>query len=431
MPGAPPGVVCAFNCLSDELLQHVLGFVGCRWLLTRVSAVNTRWRFQCTQLLTSLTAPAHSASRHVALPHSIALFRTENAHTLIKWIRSIAERFRIVRLPPLSGAMSPFALQFPDASVVSVLKRCPDLHEWEIGWDAIEAAGRCTAEILDVLATTCPQLCSVMIWRDGVTDDSVGRIAAGCTDLVHITCKATTLLTDTSLAALGTHCAKLESVLLVCIENESDAGHCGITDVGVTALVKGCGDLTELSLVDGIVAVSDEGLQAIAAHCPKLRVCRMGTPFEPLCYTDVGVASLAQGCPRLETISFAGPTHLTDASLDAIATWCPRLTSLCVHASAVTDIGVLAVLRACPELAHVDLSETAISDGLVTQLVAQCGKLESLTCIRCNRLTDASITFLVQHRDRGFAINLTDCPNISEFADDLIRKTFPTSPYQY
>ena len=67
--------------------------------------------------------------------------------------------------------------------------------------------------------------------------------------------------------------------------------------------------------------------------------------------TDIGKASLTEGCSELKTIDLACCSQLTNASLAAVGATCRGLTSIYVRGSGnMTDDGIASLTQGCSQL---------------------------------------------------------------------------------
>ena len=92
----------------------------------------------------------------------------------------------------------------------------------------------------------------------------------------------------------------------------------GITDIGVSALGDGCGQLhtIDLSYCQGI---TDIGLSALGHGCGQLQTIDLDK-----CYgiTDIGLSALYHGCGRLQWVNLMGCRQITNISLSALRASC-------------------------------------------------------------------------------------------------------------
>ncbi|XP_033635717.1 protein AMN1 homolog [Asterias rubens] len=129
-----------------------------------------------------------------------------------------------------------------------------------------------------------------------------------------------TEITSAGLEAIAVSCPLLQTVFLRRCLN--------VTDDGVIALAKSCHQLIELN-IGGCHLIRDASLLAIAQNCRMLRSFN----FSKTKVTDEGVISLAMGsCQQtLMEVHMDHCIHLTDDSVEAIASFCPQLAILIFH----------------------------------------------------------------------------------------------------
>jgi hypothetical protein len=81
-----------------------------------------------------------------------------------------------------------------------------------------------------------------------------------------------------------------------------------ITDIGLSALGLGCGQLQTINLSD-CRSITDIGLSALGHGCGQLRMINL-TNCRSI--TDIGLTALGQGCGQLQTINLSGCRSITD-----------------------------------------------------------------------------------------------------------------------
>ena len=137
------------------------------------------------------------------------------------------------------------------------------------------------------------------------TDDGVRALAEGCVALRHIELRQHLKVGDAGVAALATHCPRLEQV---------DLTDSRITDAGLALLLEGRA-LKKLSLY-GCESVTDGGLKAIVRHGRSLT--HLDISF---CsgVTLKGIDELEAGCEGLKRLEKeeAGPTEYTEEQMQA------------------------------------------------------------------------------------------------------------------
>lgn len=197
---------------------------------------------------------------------------------------------------------------------------------------------------------------------------------------------------DGALAALATHCQRLERLRLWAVDDIGDEGIRALALLGGGALhtvdVRACSELSgagslahlakacaarlrELRL-KGVGDAGDETLYALGAHCPGLTIL----DASGLRCTDEGVCALAAGCRCLEQLFLAGCKRVSSRGVEAVATHCGAQLRL-------LD------LQGC----------STVDDGAACRLAECCSSLETISFQCCPRLTDL-----------GFAALCRSCP---------------------
>eukprot|EP00038_Savillea_parva_P030721 m.79686 g.79686 ORF g.79686 m.79686 type:complete len:518 (-) comp9309_c0_seq1:3396-4949(-) len=413
-----------------EVLQKILCHVGSRWILTHVPRVCKRWAKACRNvpavifpmelLATSDDNVIHrciyppTTVVNEGLPDDCRLFASEDAHDVAAWLVALAGRCRIIRVAPLVGYDSPFAANIPDELIVHIVNHLPDVRHLELGW----VHGRdCPAAASSVFAVAASRahLRTLNFWRGGVTDQMVKMLADQCPLLEHVTLRALSTVTDTSLKVLAARRPKLATLTLTCIQPGPN-GSANLSDYGIIAIANACTNLTNLSLTDGSLDVSNDMLRALGSHCRHLELFRCGPPVRPTAVTDAGVAALATGCPKLAIMSINGPSILTDDSIRVLAKTCPRMIRIRFDESRITDEGLRVIGASWPEMKCVDFGRTSVTDDGVLAMIAACPVMTHVVLPGCQRLTDRSASqIMVRH----LLTDMSECPLISQ---DILTK---------
>ncbi|OAY72046.1 EIN3-binding F-box protein 1 [Ananas comosus] len=232
------------------------------------------------------------------------------------------------------------------------------------------------------------------------------------------------------------------------------------TDVRLAAIAIGTGSQGGLGklLIQGshpnpTRGVTDLGLSAIARGCPSLRVLSLWSI--PL-ITDVGLAEIADGCPMLEKLDLTHCPLISDKGLIAVAQKCPNLTSLTLESCAgIVNEGLQAVGRYCLNLKSLSIKNCPlIGDQGVSGLVSSAStmlariKLQglnisdvSLAVVGCygKAVTDLTLTSLQNIGERGFwvmanalglqklkCITITSCCGVTDLGLASIAKCCPS-----
>ncbi|KAB1214779.1 F-box protein SKIP2 [Morella rubra] len=118
--------------------------------------------------------------------------------------------------------------------------------------------------------------------------------------------------------------------------------------------------------------IGDEGLIAIANQCPNLQeLCLIG--MNP---TSLSLAQIASNCPKLERLALCGSATVGDAEITCIAVKCVALKKLCIKGCPISDVGVESLAWGCPNLVKVKVKKCkGVTAEVVEWLRGQRGSL--------------------------------------------------------
>ena len=113
--------------------------------------------------------------------------------------------------------------------------------------------------------------------------------------------------------------AKYDSILSIWEERKYllsiNLSECqGITDIGLSALGRGCGQLKTIDLFF-CLGFTDVGISALVAGCGQLQTINLGFCRR---ITDIGVSALGHGCGQLHTINLSGCKGVTNMGVSAL-----------------------------------------------------------------------------------------------------------------
>ncbi|GFQ00800.1 protein auxin signaling F-box 3 [Phtheirospermum japonicum] len=209
-------------------------------------------------------------------------------------------------------------------------------------------------------------------------------------------------------------CNKFKNVLRQCTSIRSLSGFLDILDTigdkGLGTVASTCKELQELRVFPsdlygvGNAAVTEEGLVAISAGCPKLnsilyfcqqmtnaalitvakncpnfirfRLCTLN-PIVPDAVTnlplDEGFGAIVQSCKGLKRLSVSG--LLTDQVFLYIGMYAEHLEMLSIAFAGDSDKGMLYVLNGCKKLKKLEIRDSPFGD---VALLADVGKYETM-----------------------------------------------------
>ncbi|XP_058074435.1 EIN3-binding F-box protein 1-like [Magnolia sinica] len=199
----------------------------------------------------------------------------------------------------------------------------------------------------------------------------------------------------------------------------------GVTNLGLSAIARGCPSLRVLSLWN-VSSVSDEGLSEIANGChmlEKLDLCRC-----PL-ISDKGILAIAKNCSSLTSLTIESCSKIGNESLQAIGRCCPNLKSISINdCPMVGDQGVAGLVSSASSvLTKIKLQALNITD-LSLAVIGQYGKA----------VTDITLTGLQSVGERGFwvmghafglqklrSFTITSCSGVTDVGLEAVGKGCP------
>ncbi|WOL14088.1 EIN3-binding F-box protein 1-like [Canna indica] len=159
--------------------------------------------------------------------------------------------------------------------------------------------------------------------------------------------------------------------------------------------------------------VTDVGLSSIAHGCPSLRVLSL---WKVSLITDCGLSEIADGCPLLEKLDLCQCPLISDKGLIAVAQKCPNLTTLTIEScSSIGNEGLRAIGQCCPKLKSITIKDCLhVGDQGITSLVSSASS--SLERIKLQTLTISDIALaVIGHYGKNVTdLSLIGLPNVNE-----------------
>ena len=211
----------------------------------------------------------------------------------------------------------------------------------------------------------------------------------------------------TSTKFLSGACCRVRRLMIG--QGNSPAHSSRMDAKNVTALLKRCTGLHEVTSLTNTLIKHDELILALMAYCPSMRSISLWYGD----VTDAAVAAMVRMYPGLVELRLRNVEKLTDDALRAIAQHLPKLHHLDLEDSTgISDAGVVELAQKCTELKHLNLNLTSITDAAITAITNNCADLEDLTVSGCDNITDAA--FRVVRLPKLTKLYLDDCPAISD-----------------
>ncbi|KAF9916148.1 F-box and leucine-rich repeat protein 4 [Lobosporangium transversale] len=283
---------------------------------------------------------------------------------------------------------------------------CTNLRELRLNWT------QATDEKLASILKSSPKISRLFLYScRTLTTRSLAHIAA-LTELRRLELKNMVNIDKASLATIFRSCPLLEHLTLEDVRLDGIAlDSLGstllqITSIALTrssptgnlvrSLLRNAPLIKDLSLARNVHSVlSKEDLLPIVdtyEHLSRLNLesCK-GISSESL-------VALIHTCPGLERVNLSG-TNINDTGLEALATHCPKVTSLnLAWCSLFTDRALQRLLSTCPRLIFLDISTIdIISAGIFSpELPWVCTQLETLIMIGIN-MTRPNLSVQTNH----------------------------------
>lgn len=183
---------------------------------------------------------------------------------------------------------------------------------------------------------------------------------------------------DKGLAVVASTCKELQELRVFPsdLHGEED-DNAAVTEVGLVAISAGCPKLH--SILYFCKQMTNAALITVAKNCPnfiRFRLCIL-EPHKPDHITsqslDEGFGAIVQACKGLRRLSTSG--LLTDQVFLYIGMYAEQLEMLSIAFAGDTDKGMLYVLNGCKKLRKLEIRDSPFGNGA---LLADVGKYETM-----------------------------------------------------
>lgn len=236
----------------------------------------------------------------------------------------------------------------------------------------------------------CPSLTDVRLVSCPVDDSTIALLASSCPRLTELVLVNADPLTDDSMVALAQHAKHLMKLQVLGLKSR-------ITDMGVAAVCQGCPKLSVVAL-EG-TRVTATALEAITAHLPTSLTGLKLTVFAPFNLPPATLTRLALSCTRLRSLQLTWQQLHDLATAPAALKSLTSLRVLTVHGRGRErvdgDQTVLALAESRLPLQELDLvPDCVLSEETWMALAKSCGAVTKLRLARCDTVTDAFVQAL-------------------------------------
>ena len=261
------------------------------------------------------------------------------------------------------------------------------------------------------------------------TDEDLVPLIRTCPLLETLDVDGSSKLTERILIELSSHCPKLTSVKLG--GYHTDAAHMLITDEGIAALAAGCPKLDTLK-VGACMELTDQGIFSLAQHCKSLTHFSLESNDK---ITDVGMGALFESCTQLTTFEVTKLSNLTDEGMLALPLNCHKLSELRLHTIGVTDAFLQALAKGCPKLTKLKLHGYTFKSNayaILKKLLDCCPSLTDLSLTACSGVTNHTHNNLVANHARQLKrLKIWDCLDLRPDQQMIEMKKSPPPGLHY
>ncbi|KAF7830292.1 EIN3-binding F-box protein 1 [Senna tora] len=206
---------------------------------------------------------------------------------------------------------------------------------------------------------------------------------------------------------------------------------CAVTNLGLKSVAHGCPSLKSLSLWN-VTAIDDEGLIEIARGCPKIKKLDL---FNCPTISDKALIVVAKNCPNLTELSIESCPRIGNEGLQAIGQYSSNLRSISIKdCTRVGDQGIASLFSAASlVLTKVNLEALTISD-LSLAVIGHYGKAVTDLVLKC--LPNVSEKgFWVMGNGHGLqklkSLSIVSCQGVTDTGLDAVGKGCPNLKYLY
>ncbi|XP_077993624.1 F-box/LRR-repeat protein 17-like [Glandiceps talaboti] len=227
--------------------------------------------------------------------------------------------------------------------------------------------------VVSLILTDCRKL----------TDDGIVTMTKQCSNLLELRIIRCTQLAGPSFLAIGENCPKILSLNI--------SGCPGLCDPHLWKIVKGCCKLTHLR-INACSSITNQALVAVGKHAPKLLL-----------------------------LTCQDNTNVTDGCMKQLIAGCPKIQTLCVHATGVSSFGVHEIAKLA-HLRSLDLSylRTVTTEAIKT-VVFQCEHMITLNLCLCSQVNDECVAFIAKNGKKLKNLFLVSCSVTDEALIDIGR----------
>ncbi|KAK5814394.1 hypothetical protein F5H01DRAFT_346543 [Linnemannia elongata] len=134
--------------------------------------------------------------------------------------------------------------------------------------------------------------------------------------------------------------------------------------------------------------------------------------------TEEGLKQILQAGKGLYSLDLSEIPAVTDAVLNSVARFCPKLHTLYLAGcAALTDDAIVQLAASCSSLKRIKLSQCVLlTDRSILALTQNCPQLMEIDITNCNLMTNTAIQSVVHNLPQIRDVNMTLLANLSDLA---------------
>ncbi|KAL3640023.1 Protein AUXIN SIGNALING F-BOX 3 [Castilleja foliolosa] len=278
----------------------------------------------------------------------------------------------LAKAPQLNDLGTGSFVQDPDSEACNklknVLQQCTSIRSMS---GFLDVNARCLPSIYPI----CKYLTSLNLsYAPGIYSNELTKLICYCKNLERLWILDT--IGDKGLGTVASTCKELQE-LRVFPSDLYGAGNAAVTEEGLVAISAGCPKLN--SILYFCQQMTNAALIAVAKNCPnfiRFRLCTLN-PTVPDAVTnlplDEGFGAIVQSCKGLKRLSISG--LLTDQVFLYIGMYAEQLEMLSIAFAGDSDKGLLYLLNGCKKLKKLEIRDSPFGD---VALLADVGKYETM-----------------------------------------------------
>ncbi|KAL3636713.1 Protein AUXIN SIGNALING F-BOX 3 [Castilleja foliolosa] len=278
----------------------------------------------------------------------------------------------LAKAPQLNDLGTGSFVQDPDSEACNKLKNVLQKYTTIRSLSGfLDVNARCLPSIYPI----CTDLTSLNLsYASGIYSNELTKLICYCKNLERLWILDT--IGDKGLGTVASTCKELQE-LRVFPSDLYGAGNAAVTEEGLVAISAGCPKLN--SILYFCQQMTNAALITVAKNCPnfiRFRLCTLN-PTVPDALTnlplDEGFGAIVKSCKGLKRLSVSG--LLTDQVFLYIGMYAEQLEMLSIAFAGDSDKGMLYVLNGCKKLKKLEIRDSPFGD---VALLADMGKYETM-----------------------------------------------------